>query len=76
MPALLAGQIPIYSGSVETAAQAAAAGADLVVIASSEPTQYKLIVQPGIKSAADLKGKKVGIDLIGVASYYSTRRIL
>jgi len=62
MPALLAGQIPIYSGSLETAAQAAAAGADLVVIASSEPTQYKLIVQPGIKSAADLKGKKVGID--------------
>ena len=67
MPALLAGQIPIYSGSLETAAQAAAAGADLVVIASSEPTQYKLIVQPGIKSAADLKGKKVGIDRVGGA---------
>ena len=76
MPALLAGQIPIYSGSVETAAQAAAAGADLVVIASSEPTEYKLIVQPGIKSAADLKGKKVGIDRIGGASYYATRRML
>jgi len=76
MPALLAGQIPIYSGSVETAAQAAAAGADLVVIASSEATQYKLIVQPGIKTAADLKGKKVGIDRIGGASYYATRRML
>lgn len=76
MPALLAGQIPIYSGSLETAAQAAAAGADLVVIASSEPTQYKLIVQPGIKSAADLKGKKVGIDRVGGASYYATRRML
>ena len=76
MPALLAGQIPIYSGSLETAAQAAAAGADLVVIASSEPTQYKLIVQPGIKSAADLKGKKVGIDRVGGASYYAMRRML
>lgn len=76
MPALLAGQILLYSGSLETAAQAAAAGADLVVIASSEPTQYKLIVQPGIKSAADLKGKKVGIDRVGGASYYATRRML
>jgi NitT/TauT family transport system substrate-binding protein len=76
MPALLSGQIPIYSGSLETAAQAAAAGADLIVLASSEPTQYKLIVQPGIKSATDLKGKKVGIDRVGGASYYATRRML
>jgi NitT/TauT family transport system substrate-binding protein len=76
IPALLAGQIPIYSGSLETAAQAAAAGAGLVVLASSEPTQYKLIVQPEIKSVNDLKGKKVGIDRIGGASYYATRRML
>jgi ABC-type nitrate/sulfonate/bicarbonate transport system substrate-binding protein len=76
MPALLSGQIPIYSGSLETAAQAAAAGADLIVLASSEPTQYKLIVQPGIKNPNDLKGKKVGIDRIGGASYYATRRML
>jgi NitT/TauT family transport system substrate-binding protein len=76
MPALLAGEIPIYSGSPETAAQAAAGGADLVVIASSEPTQYKLIVQPGIKTAADLKGKKLGSDRIGGSSYYATRRML
>jgi len=76
MPALLAGEIPIYSGSLETAAQAAAMGADLIIIASSEPTQYRLIVQPGIKSVADLKGKKVGIDRIGGASYYATRRML
>jgi ABC-type nitrate/sulfonate/bicarbonate transport system substrate-binding protein len=76
MPALLAGEIPIYSGSPETAAQAAAGGADLVVIASSEPTQYKLIVQPGIKTPADLKGKKLGTDRIGGSSYYATRRML
>jgi ABC-type nitrate/sulfonate/bicarbonate transport system substrate-binding protein len=46
MPALLSGEVPIYSGSFDTAAQAAAAGADLVIIGSSEPTPYKLIVQP------------------------------
>lgn len=76
MPALLAGELPIFSGSLETAAQAAANGIDLVIIASSEPTQYKLMVQPSIKSVADLKGKKVGIDRLGGASHYATRRIL
>ena len=76
MPALLAGDLAIFSGSPETAAQAAVRGADLVIIASNEPTQYKLIVQPGIRSAAELKGKKVGIDRVGGSSYYATRRML
>src|SRR5499425_2651901 len=76
VPALLAGEIPIYSGSPETAAQAAAAGADVVIIASSEPTPYKLIVQPSIKTVADLKGKRLGVDRVGGSSYYATRRIL
>ena len=76
VPALLAGEIPIYSGSPETAAQAAAAGADVVIIASSEPTPYKLIVQPGIKNVRELKGKKIGTDRVGGSSYYATRRML
>ena len=76
IPALIAGEMPIFSGSPETAAQAAANGVDLVIIASSEPTQYKLIVQPGIKTAADLKGKKIGSDRVGGSSYYATRRML
>lgn len=76
VPALIAGEIPIFSGSPETAAQAAARGADLVIIASNEPTQYKLIVQPAVKKAEDLKGKKVGIDRVGGSSYYATRRML
>ena len=76
IPALIAGEMPIFSGSPETAAQAAANGVDLVIIASSEPTQYKLIVQPGIKTSADLKGKKIGSDRVGGSSYYATRRML
>ena len=76
VPALLAGEIPIYAGSPETGAQAAAAGADVVIIASSEPTPYKLIVQPGIKSVAELKGKRIGTDRLGGSSYYATRRML
>lgn len=76
IPALIAGEIPVFSGSPETAAQAAARGAELVMIASDEPTAYKLIVQPGIKTVEQLKGKKVGIDRIGGTSYYATRRLL
>jgi ABC-type nitrate/sulfonate/bicarbonate transport system substrate-binding protein len=76
MPALLAGDLAIFSGSPETAAQAAVRGVDLVLIASNEPTQYKLIVQPGIRSVAELKGKKIGIDRVGGSSYYATRRML
>src|SRR5881409_3139876 len=62
IPALIAGETAVYSGSPETAAQAAAGGGDLVIIASNEPTQYKLIVQPHIKSVYELKGKRIGID--------------
>ncbi|HEY2990207.1 MAG TPA: ABC transporter substrate-binding protein, partial [Candidatus Binatia bacterium] len=57
-------------------AQAAAAGSDLIIIASNEPTQYKLIVQPQIKSVEELKGKRIGIDRIGGSSHYATRRML
>ncbi|HEX2386702.1 MAG TPA: ABC transporter substrate-binding protein [Candidatus Binatia bacterium] len=76
VPALVAGDLAMFVGSPETAAQAAARGIDLVVVASSEPTQYKLVVQPNIKSVTELKGKKLGIDRIGGSSYYATRRIL
>lgn len=76
VPALIAGEFPMFSGSPETAAQAAVRGVDLVIIASNEPTQYKLIVDPAIKKPEDLKGKKIGIDRIGGSSYYATRRML
>lgn len=76
LPALLAGEIPIFSGSADTALQAAARGIDLVIFASNEPTQYKLIAQPGIKSVNELKGKRIGIDRIGSSSFYATKRML
>lgn len=76
LPALIAGDLAMFSGSPETAAQAAVRGVDLVIIASSDPTQYKLVVQPGIKSVAELKGKKIGIDRIGGSSYYATLRMM
>lgn len=76
MPALLAGEMPIFLGSADSAAQAAARGIDLVIFASNEPTQYKLIVQPGIKHVSEIRGKRLGIDRIGSASYFATKRML
>jgi ABC-type nitrate/sulfonate/bicarbonate transport system substrate-binding protein len=76
MPALISGQMPMFSGSPETAAQAVAGGAPLVIIASAPPTPYKLLVQPDVKNVNDLKGKKIGIDRIGGSSYYATRRMM
>ena len=76
IPALLSGNMAIFSGSPETAAQAAANGAELVIFASAPPTPYKLIAQPQYKTVDDLKGKKLGIDRIGGSSYYATRRML
>lgn len=76
MPALLAGEMPIFLGSADSAALAAARGIDLVIFASNEPTQYKLIVQPGIKTVHELKGRRIGIDRVGSASFYATKRML
>lgn len=76
IPALISGDVALFSGSPETAAMAAVRGSDLVIIASNEPTQYKLMAQPHIKAVHELKGKKIGIDRIGGSSYYATRRML
>ena len=76
MPALLAGEIQIFSGSAETAALAAAQGIELVIFASNEPTQYKLIVQPHIKSVNELRGQRIGVDRVGSSSYYATKKLL
>src|SRR5262249_14474264 len=42
LPALLAGDLAMFVGSPETAAQAAVRGVDLIVVSSSEPTPDKL----------------------------------
>jgi ABC-type nitrate/sulfonate/bicarbonate transport system substrate-binding protein len=76
MPALLAGEMPIYLGSADTAVLAAGRGIDLVIFGSNEPTQYKLIVQPHIKSVNELRGQRIGVDRVGSSSYYATKRML
>ena len=54
-----------YSGA-STALGAAAGGADLKILASfTNKITYDLVARPGIKTPADLRGKRVGVQAIG-----------
>lgn len=74
--ALIAGELQFYLGGVDSAALAAARGADLVALATAEPIEYKLITQPSVKTVKDLKGKKIVVDRVGGTSYYISLQIL
>lgn len=74
--ALIAGEIQFFLGATDSAALAAARGSDLIILATAEPIRYKLIVQPEIKTVADLKGRKIVIDRVGGTSYYISLRLL
>jgi ABC-type nitrate/sulfonate/bicarbonate transport system substrate-binding protein len=74
--ALIAGELQFYLGGIDSAALAAARGSDLVVLATAEPIEYKLITQPGVTNAKDLKGKKIVVDRVGGTSYYISLQIL
>jgi len=74
IPALLAGETwAMNLGGSETLA-AVAQGADLVTVTDNAPV-YSFILQvaPEIKSAADLKGKKLGVSQFGSASDIALR---
>lgn len=69
IPALLAGEIQIAQVGGGEVVSADAGGADLVVLGVFSPIiPYKLMVPADIKSAAQLKGKKVGVSRFGDAS--------
>ena len=77
MPALLSGEVQIIDIAVPQVLSAAAGGAQVVDLAENSPLQpYVLQVAPDITSAADLKGKKVGISSPGSASDIATRVVL
>src|SRR5579862_4533474 len=60
MAALLSGHVQIAEAGGSDALAADVNGADVVVIATNEPVYpYELIVAPAIKTAADLRGKKL-----------------
>jgi NitT/TauT family transport system substrate-binding protein len=75
--ALLSNEVRFAAmGGSETLA-AAINGADLTVLATLSPYYpYRLEVKDSIKTAADLKGKKLGISRIGSSSDSATRAAL
>jgi len=75
--ALVSGQTQAAGIGGSEILSAAAAGADLVVVATLVGVYPHLFeVAPDIKSAADLKGKKIGVSSIGSSSDIATRVLL
>ncbi len=61
--ALVSGKADFTQAGASEAISAAVSGADISIVALTSPTySYILEAAPGIKTPADLKGKKVGID--------------
>ena len=75
--ALIAGEIDmcVYSGSLLSAAKLQ--GADVVMVTSflNKPI-YSLIVRPEIRTATDLKGKRLGITRFGTVTDYTTKLLV
>src|SRR3989441_12681575 len=77
MAALLAGSIDIVSLGGAECLSATAAGAKITVTAILTPVfPYHLMAAPEIKTAADLKGKKIGISSPGGSADIATRKAL
>ncbi len=63
--ALVSGNVD-FSGAGGSGLRAAAKGAELkAILYQTEKVTWYFVVSPGIKSVADLKGKKIGVGLIG-----------
>src|SRR5438105_10706083 len=71
MPALASGNIQVlYGGGTAVSRAIATGGFDVVVIATE--TRYvplRMMVNPSIRTAADLKGKKLGAGQAGLDEY-------
>ncbi len=72
--ALLSGETQIFQGGGSEALSAVAGGEDLVVVGNLVPVYpYVFMVPANIKTAADLKGKTVGVSMPGSTSDIATR---
>jgi NitT/TauT family transport system substrate-binding protein len=74
MSTMLSNQADVIQLGGSEVLSAVAAGADVVVLATLAPVYpYLFMVQANIKTAADLKGKKVGVSSIGGSADIATR---
>ncbi|OGQ84061.1 MAG: hypothetical protein A3F90_14830 [Deltaproteobacteria bacterium RIFCSPLOWO2_12_FULL_60_19] len=76
LAALLSGDMD-YSGAIGSAVRSIGAGAPLkVVLSIRDKSNFYLIARPEIRSFADLKGKKIGVQQIGSGQSISTRMLV
>lgn len=63
IPAILAGEVDIAASALDAAVAGRASGAPILVVAGFAKGGARIVARPdlGIKSVADLKGKKVGV---------------
>ncbi len=74
--ALVAGEAPL-AVAASAVIPAIAKGADIKIIGGFVSTfPYDFVVTPDIKTAADLKGKKLGVSKLGSASHTALRKAL
>jgi ABC-type nitrate/sulfonate/bicarbonate transport system substrate-binding protein len=72
--ALVAKDIQFASTAPAGSVSATAGGADLILVGGLvNVPNYDFLVQPGIKTAADLKGKKVAVSGLSGSSYTAAR---
>ncbi|MBI2371902.1 MAG: ABC transporter substrate-binding protein [Deltaproteobacteria bacterium] len=72
---LLSGSIPFVQFSASAGVNAALGGADVAFVTSGGNTPYfQLMGAPGIRSAADLKGKIVAVQRLGADNSYTLAR--
>jgi NitT/TauT family transport system substrate-binding protein len=77
MAALLAGSVDIITVGGAESLSATASGGKVTVAAVLTPVfPYLLMASPAIKTAADLKGKKIGISSPGGSADIATRKAL
>ena len=75
--ALIAGEIAMGGMSGTTMAAPRLQGADPIIIASfANSLQYRFVVRPDIRTAADLKGKRVGVAGFGLGAHRGAQIIL
>lgn len=75
MQALLAGEIQLLVGGTEAVLSAAAAGADLRIVAGLVGVvPFSLVVRPEITTPEELRGQRLGITRLGSATDYALRQ--
>lgn len=75
--AMIAGEIPVSISSAIEAMACQLEGCDIKVVATFIPySPYQLMTKPEIKTAADLKGKKVAVSKLGAESHNAAMNLV